>query len=309
MAPLVVGLGEVLWDIFPDSRHAGGAPANVAYHARQLGCTGVVASRVGTDSLGDELVGYLARMGLPVDHIQHDPRHPTGTVSARTTSSGGVDYVIHADVAWDYLEPSNSLTRLMEDADAVCFGSLAQRSPASRETIRDCLSSVSPEAVRVYDVNLRQSYYDRDIVEWSLAHSSVAKLNHEEVPVILGLLGETTPGGNASFLATARHAHDLFQQRFGIRQTIITRAAQGCVLVSQDETVEVPGRTIEKPDPVGAGDAFTAAFIASTLWGWPLKAIGPFANAVGTLVASLPGAMPAVAERERELIEQFRPGL
>ena len=120
-------------------------------------------------------------------------------------------------------------------------------------------------------------------------------------------IGESAGSEGRPFLETARSAHGFFEREFGIGKTIITRAAEGCVLLSRDETVEVPGQRIEKPDPVGAGDAFTAAFIASTLWGWPLGVIGPFANAVGTLVASLPGAMPEVADRYAALIERHRP--
>ena len=306
-SPVVVGLGELLWDIFPEGRHAGGAPANVAYHASQLGCTGVVASRVGTDLLGTELVQYLARMGLPTDHVQHDSDRPTGTVTAKTNDSGGVDYVIHEGVAWDHLATEDSLLDLMRRSAAVCFGSLAQRGPVSRETIRAAVSAVHPDTLRVYDVNLRQTYYDHDVVSWSLGHANIVKLNHEEVPIVLRLLGEPAGREGRPFLETARSAHDFFEREFGIGKTIITRAAEGCILLSRDETVEVPGQRIEKPDPVGAGDAFTAAFIAASLWGWPLSAIGPFANAVGTLVAGLPGAMPEVADRYAALIKQYQP--
>lgn len=306
MPPVVVGLGEVLWDIFPEGRHAGGAPANVAYHANQLGCAGVVASRVGTDPLGDELVGYLAQMGLATGNVQRDPSHPTGTVTARVTPEGGVDYTIHTGVAWDFLAADETLVGLMRTTGAVCFGSLAQRSETSRKAVRAAVEATPAAAVRVYDVNLRQSYYSREVVEWSLAHASVVKLNHEEVPTILRLLGEPVPA-EGPFLAIASHAHAFLHRRFGIRQAIITRAAEGCLLLAGDDVIEVPGKRIEKPDPVGAGDAFTAAFIASSLWGWPLAAIGPFANAVGTLVAGLPGAMPAVADRYAELIRRHRP--
>jgi len=306
MPPVVVGLGEVLWDIFPDGRHAGGAPANVAYHANQLGCTGVVASRVGTDPLGDELAGYLTQMGLATAGIQRDAAHPTGTVTARITPEGGADYTIHTGVAWDFLEADAPLLRLMRTVQAVCFGSLAQRSDASRKAIRAAVEATPGAAIRVYDVNLRQSYYSREVVEWSLAHASVVKLNHEEVPVILQLLGELV-AGEAPFAAVARRAHEFLARTFEIKTTIITRAAEGCLLLANDDVIEVPGQRIEKPEPVGAGDAFTAAFIASSLWGWPLQAIGPFANAVGTLVASLPGAMPPVADRYAELIRQHRP--
>lgn len=306
MPPVVVGLGEVLWDIFPTGRHTGGAPANVAYHANQLGCSGIVASRVGTDPLGDELIAALAERGLAVDHIQRDPAHPTGTVTARTNTTGGVDYMIHTDVAWDFLEGSESFLGLMRSADAVCFGSLAQRSPVAREAVRQALTATRPDCLRVYDVNLRQSYFNRDIVEWSIRHARAIKVNHEEVPVIAGLLGRPVDAGRP-FAEQAEGFHRFLAVEYGIEQTIVTRAAEGCLVLAGEEAVAVPGQRIEKPDPVGAGDAFTAAYLYARLHRWPLVRAATFANRVGTLVAGLPGAMPAVSDAYTTLIAELAP--
>lgn len=306
MPPVVVGLGEVLWDIFPTGRHTGGAPANVAYHANQLGCRGIVASRVGTDPLGDELLAALSERGLAVDHIQRDAAHPTGTVTARTNTTGGVDYTIHTDVAWDFLAGTEALLTLMRSADGVCFGSLAQRSPVSREAVRQAVAATRPDCLRVYDVNLRQSYFDRDVVEWSIRHARVIKVNHEEVPVIAGLVGRPVDSA-LPFAEQAEAFHRVLAAEYGIDQTIVTRAAEGCLVLSGEEAMAVPGQRIEKPDPVGAGDAFTAAYLYARLHGWPLARAATFANRVGTLVASLPGAMPAVADAYKTLIAELAP--
>ncbi len=161
---IVVGLGEVLWDCFGDVRKPGGATANVAFHAGQLGLAGVVCSRVGADPLGTELLGYLAGHNLDTRYIQEDPVRPTGTVTVDASRPDHPTYVIHEDVAWDHIEFTPDLCDLMRRARAVCFGSLAQRSPRSRQVIRQCLEAATG-ALRVFDVNLRQSWYDRECIE------------------------------------------------------------------------------------------------------------------------------------------------
>lgn len=284
---IVVGLGEVLWDCFGSSRRPGGAPANVAFHASQLGHRGVICSRVGTDEAGDELLAYLADRGLDVSHIQLDTARATGYVTVDSTDPGRPSYVIHENVAWDYLEFGRPLERLMGEASAVCFGTLAQRSPRSRETIHRCLSSAR-DALVVYDVNLRQSWYHRDWIERSLGASQIVKLNSEEVSA----LGEVLAVGSKepqSFAAALR-------DRFGVELVCITRAERGCLLIGADETVDVPGIEVEVADAVGAGDAFTAALISARLRGWSVSAAARFANRVGALVAGRPGAMPVLVD-------------
>lgn len=187
-APIVIGLGELLWDVFPDRRLPGGAPANVAYQAGQLGCCGVVVSRVGTDDLGNELCGYLDEKGLASSSVQRDPEHPTGRVTVELAEDGQPDFTIHEHVAWDFLEFDDSLRQIAGQAAAVCFGTLAQRSPITRQTIHQVLASTQQDCLRVYDVNLRQQFYDRSWIEPSLERASVVKLNHEEVEIISGLL-------------------------------------------------------------------------------------------------------------------------
>lgn len=297
--PTVVGLGELLWDVFPDARRPGGAPANVAFQACQLGCRGIVCSRVGDDELGREIREFLEGQGLDTSLIQIDPEHPTGTVTVDTSVADHPEYVIHEDVAWDHLAWDDATRQLMEQADAVCFGTLAQRSPVSRETILQCLLA-TPEPCRiVYDVNLRQSWYDRIGIERSLQSADVVKLNHHETDVLAQLLeiGTTNP----------RQFADALQSRFDVSLTCMTRGENGCLLIRGDELVDVPGVRIDVADAVGAGDAFTAALIFALLQEWPLSLTGAFANRVGALIAGRPGAMPPLNADFRALIAEFTP--
>ncbi|NQT36476.1 MAG: carbohydrate kinase [Planctomycetes bacterium] len=295
--PLVVGLGELLWDIFDDLQRPGGAPANVAFHAQQLGCRGVVCSRVGNDPLGMELVDFLQAEGLPTEAVQRDVEHATGTVTVDTSRPGDPRYVIHQDVAWEHLECDEALTQIMQQAAAVCFGTLAQRSARSRRAIYKSLGAVSRECLVVYDVNLRQRWYNRAWIERSLGLSRLVKLNDTEVTALAELL-QTTSTNHETF---ARY----IQRRYNVATVCITRAERGCQLFDRHATADSPGIVVEVADSVGAGDAFTAALIVARLRGWPLQNQADFANQVGALVASHAGAMPALRDEFSRLAERF----
>lgn len=294
--PIVIGLGELLWDCFTDSRRPGGAPANVAFQAEQLGCHGVVCSRVGWDPLGDELVAFLAAQSLATDWIQRDKQHPTGTVTVDTRRADHPEYTIHENVAWDHLAWDDRLARLAGGAAAICFGTLAQRSAASRETIHRALAQANPSCLTVCDVNLRQQWYDRPIIERSLAAARLVKLNDDEVVVLAKLL-ET---GSTDHVAFARE----IRERFDVEAVCITRGERGCLVASADEVVDAPGEPVEVADAVGAGDAFTAAWIAARLRGWPLARQASLANQVGALVASQSGAMPLLGGQFAKLLAE-----
>lgn len=296
--PIVVGLGELLWDCFENSKRPGGAPANVAFQANQLGCRGVVCTRVGRDADGDKLVNYLKQQGIETAFVQRDEQLPTGRVTVDTSKPGSPEYVIHEDVAWDAIAFDDATQELMQSAAAVCFGTLAQRCRTSRETIHRCLEATTAECLRVYDVNLRQNWYAAEWIESSLAKSSILKLGHGEVCVLAGLLHILND--HASFAASIR-------DRFGVQLVCITREEHGCLLLAESESVDIPGEPVEVVDAVGAGDAFTAALIFARLQDWPLENTGRFANAVGGLVTTRPGAMPALRHEFVELIEIHRP--
>lgn len=293
--PLVVGLGEAVWDIFDTDRKPGGATANVAYQAAQLGARGVVASRVGTDELGQELTRYLVQKGLDITWLQTDSEHETGKVTVDATDPGHPTYVIHPHVAWDYLAPTPEFLQLADQAAAVCFGTLAQRSPASREAIQQFIART--KGLVVFDVNLRQQFYDRDSLDRSFQRASIVKLNLDEVPPVAEKLG--LPGTTAQSFAQALLA------KYPIETLIITRAEHGCYVTSRGEEVDLPGESVTLVDAVGAGDAFTAAFLMLTLEGRPLELKARFANRVGALVVGHAGAMPPVAEQYRQLRSEF----
>jgi fructokinase len=280
----VVGLGELLWDMFPHGKQLGGAPANFAYMTALLGDRGIVASRVGQDRLGQEAIWQLKSSGLDTSQIQSDPAHATGTVQVQVDSKGQPEYRITEDVAWDHLAWTPEWEALAKSTDAVCFGSLAQRSEVSRSTIRRFLQSVRADAARVFDVNLRQAFYSGEVLRVALLHANMMKVNHEELPRIVELFGENFGG--------ERDAACWLAEEFGVKLVCVTRGHRGSLLVCGDETDEHPGFTIKVADTVGAGDAFTAALVHHWLRKAPLPAINLAANRLGAWVASQEGAMP-----------------
>ncbi len=280
----IVGLGEILWDVLPTGRQLGGAPANFAYVATQLGDRGSVASRVGEDSEGREAIDLIRLRGVGTELIQFDPEWPTGSVIV-TLNNGQPSYEIVPDVAWDRLEFSNQWQSEAHAADAVCFGSLAQRGATSRRTIMSFVTNTRPDAFRVFDVNLRDDFEDSEVIRESLAAANVAKLNHDELPIVCQMLG--IAGEDEVAMATT------LRDRFDLRLLCVTRGPRGSLLVASDKMDEHSGIPIMVADTIGAGDAFTAGMTHGMLRDWPLEKINEFANRVGSFVASRSGAMPS----------------
>jgi fructokinase len=297
--PIVIGAGELLWDCFPEGRRAGGAPANVAFHADQLGCHGVIVSRVGHDDDGRELLAELARHDLETGMIQVDEDLPTGRVTVDITDPGRPEYRIHEDVAWDALAFDESVEALMRRAAAICVGTLAQRCQTSRRTLQRCLDAASG-ALRVYDVNLRPDGYRREWIEATLAKVQIVKLNLDEVDALNGMFSVGADGAE-SFASR-------MVERFELDLVCITRAERGCLLVSESERIDVPGTPVDEADAVGAGDAFTAALIIARLRGFTLEEAGRLANDVGAFVARRHGAMPESRARFAELLASVEAG-
>jgi fructokinase len=280
----VVGLGELLWDLLPSGKQLGGAPANFAYITNLLGDVGIPASRVGRDSLGDEAIQRLAQLGLNAAFVQRDPIHLTGTVKVEIDIAGQPRFDILDPVAWDFLDWTPAWQQLANEADAVCFGSLAQRSSQSRLTIRSFLQATGPQAVRIFDVNLRQNFYTAQILAESMKLATIVKLNHEELPRIVHLL-ECESGGEKDSVRRLLSSYDL-------KLVCVTRGNGGSLLISTDECSEHPGFEVTVADTVGAGDAFTAALANGYLRGESLAQINETANRVGAWVASQSGATP-----------------
>jgi fructokinase len=294
---VIVGLGELLWDLFPAGKQLGGAPANFAYITSLLGDIGIPASRVGRDPLGDESLQRLSELGLNPGFVQQDSNYATGIVKVEVDPAGQPKFEILRPVAWDFLEFTPDWQGLAQKADAVCFGSLAQRSPQSRTTILSFLHAMRPSAVRIFDVNLRQNFYSRQVLEESLALATLVKLNHEELPKIMDLLGLDL-GSEEKCAGRLLSLHDL-------EMVCVTRGVRGSLLISRDGRSEHEGFRVRVADTVGAGDAFTAALAHGYLRGASLDEINFTANRVGAWVASESGATPALkaGSLERTLAE------
>lgn len=280
---LIVGLGEVLWDLLPTGRQLGGAPANFAHAAALLNDQGTIASRIGSDVPGDDLISKLAELSIAASYIQRDPMHPTGSVTVSLDHNGQADFHIVESVAWDFLEWTPAWRTLAQRADAVCFGSLAQRSSQSRNTIRRFLETVSNRSVRVFDVNLRQSFYSADIIHESLTLANIAKLNHDELPIVAGLLGIETRDEKV----TAR----ILREKYNLDLMCVTRGPSGSLLLDKKQADDHPGFKVRVADTIGAGDAFTAGLIHEYLREAPMKKINDLANRMGAWASTQTGAM------------------
>jgi len=282
----MIGLGEVLWDLLPSGKALGGAPANFAYMANVLGDRGIVASRVGNDEFGREARVIMQGLGLSTSYVQQDDQHQTGTAEVVIDAAGQPTFTIRESVSWDFLEWTVSWEELASRADVVCFGSLAQRSPTSAGTIDRFLRAVSKETLRICDVNLRQSFYDKDVLHRCLQHAHIVKLNDQEFLQVASLL---RLGVGPEEMLAKRLLH-----RCALRLVCITRGARGSLLVSEDKTVEHRGFSVKVADAVGAGDAFTACLAHHYLRGESIEQISESANRFASWVATQVGATPPI---------------
>jgi fructokinase len=280
----VVGLGELLWDIYESGKELGGAPANFAYMTSLLGDEGVVASRVGRDRLGNAAARRLARLGLSQANLQIDTEHPTGMAKLHIGADGQPQFQITEGVAWDHFEWTSNWQGLAARASAVCFGSLAQRSAESRETIRLFLEALQPKALKVFDVNLRQKFFSADILRTSAEIADIIKVNHEELPRVAEALGRKANSKEEPAKWLLRN--------FDLKLVCVTEGLNGSFLVAADETNKHPGFPTKVADTVGAGDAFTAALVHHYLRGASLEVMNTAANRMGSWVASKVGATP-----------------
>lgn len=280
----IVAIGEILWDVFPDGPRFGGAPANFACHAAGLGARAAIVSAVGADDLGRAAVDELTDRAIDVVCVQTTPDRPTGTVLVTIDAFGKASYEFRRDVAWDHLHWNETLASLATRAAAVCFGTLAQRSPASSETIRGFVQATPPDCLCVFDVNLRDSFHSETAIRQSFELASVFKLNDEELPVIAGMLGLN--GSEREIVAS-------LGRQFGPELIALTRGARGALLWRKNgEVSDFPGVPAQVRDTVGAGDAFTAALTMGLLQGRSLEEINRHASRVAAYVCSQPGAAP-----------------
>ena len=286
--PVVVALGEVLWDVFPDARLLGGAPLNFAVHAKNLGADAHIVSRIGTDDLGDKIAQAVQRFGLSMDTVQRDPARPTGRVNVTLDLQGRPTFEIVRDVAWDAIEETPEAQALVARAEAVCFGTLAQRSARSRTSIQNLLARAKSARLKVCDINFRQRFYTLPIVTASLKIANVLKLNEDELPLLLKLLkiGDGKSATRADVLA--------LMKGFQLDVACVTLGERGAVLHTLERELRSPGYRVQVVDTVGSGDAFTAGLVVKLLGGAPHTEALDFANLVGAYVATQPGATPAL---------------
>jgi fructokinase len=292
---VVVGLGEVLWDILPSGKVLGGAPANFAYMANVLGDQGIVASRVGTDQLGHEVREALAALDLTTRFLQEDPHHETGSAKVLIDTLGQPTFTITESVSWDFLEWTPGWEELSQTADVICFGSLAQRSSISAGTIDCFLQNARSDVLRIFDVNLRQSYYRKAILRRSLQHANIVKLTDQELYRLSSLL--QLGSGSDEILARA------LLRQWDLRLVCVTRGARGSLLVSEEEIVEHHGYPVQVVDTVGAGDAFTASLVHHFIRGRSLREISECANQFASWVATQTGAMPRINQLQLQQIK------
>lgn len=281
--PIAVGLGELLWDMLPGGKQLGGAPFNFARHCAQLGLEAFPVSRVGEDALGQETLSLLDEWGVNTAYVSTDPIHATGTVDVVLDQAGKPTYEIHEGVAWDNLALSKELEKLAPRVDAVCFGSLSQRNVCSRETVLGFLDRMRPDALKVFDVNIRQNYYNRGTIEESLGRANVLKLSDEELPVLSEYF---------SLNGSIPDQLDGLLKLFDLKLIAYTRGPDGSLLVNDSGSDDHPGIPIPGKDTIGAGDSFSATICVGLLKGMTLSQINENANQVATYVCSQSGATP-----------------
>lgn len=287
MKRYIVGLGEALWDVLPDGKKLGGAPANFAYHAAQFGLDTIAISALGEDKLAEETIDALKEHNL--NYLMPRVPYPTGTVQVTLTVDGIPTYDIKENVAWDNIPLTDEMLEIAKNARAVCFGSLAQRNVVSRENIHKFLDATPDDCVKIFDINLRQQFYTKEVIKESLKRCNILKINDEELVLIGRMFGY--PGldiENKCWLILGKYNLDMLVLTCGTNGSYVFTPGQ----MSFQETPKV-----EVADTVGAGDSFTGSFVGSILNGKPVPEAHKTAVQVSAFVCTQNGAMPVVPER------------
>lgn len=286
MKNIIVGLGEILWDLLPGGKVLGGAPANFAYQTSQFGFEGYAVSAIGKDALGDEIIESLSSKSL--NHKIERVDFPTGTVQVTLDGKGIPQYEICENVAWDNIPFTPEIEDLARKASTVCFGSLAQRSEVSHKTILRFLELLPEDALKVFDINLRQHFYSKEIIDNSLKHSNILKINDDEVVIVAELYGWNG-------LKEAEICRKLVEM-YHLKLVILTKGTNGSYVITSGEEFFRPTPKVTVADTVGAGDAFTAGFVASLLRGKTIPEAHKTAVEVSAFVCTQHGAMPVLPD-------------
>lgn len=286
-SPVIVGIGEILWDVFPDGERFGGAPANFACHAASLVGRSQIVSAIGADDLGKRALEKLREKQVDITNVAVLQGYRTGTVQVELDEHGAASYEFGKDDAWDHLVSSSETDELARQTNAVCFGTLGQRSSQSRQMIEGFVSSVPADAWRIFDINLRPPFYSFDVIEDSLRLANLLKLNSDELQIVSKYFEiEGDPVSQMKQIAN----------RFDLRVVALSRGAEGAMLVRGEEVSEFHGAETEVIDTVGAGDAFTSVLACGLLAGKELDEINQVACEVAAYVCSKPGGTPELPQ-------------
>ena len=277
-----VGLGEALWDMLPSGKVLGGAPVNFTYYSQALGIKSFFAGSIGKDELGKEILSALKRTGLNKKYVSIDTIHPTGKVDVEIDNKGKPKYIFASNVAWDHISFDKKMLRLAQQANVICFGTLAQRSADSKNTIRSFLKSAAPNCIRIFDINLRKPFYDREIIISSLKLADVLKLNDDELKIVSKML---------NLHGTEEILLKKLLDKFNLKLVALTKGAKGSILLGKGKKSVHKGFRIKVVDTVGAGDSFSAALAAGLLKDKDLDIINEFANRLAAFVCTRAGAI------------------
>jgi len=288
----ILGVGDILWDLLPSGPQLGGASANFAIHSAALGAKAGLISRVGNDSNGRAVFGLLESRGVSTAAIQVDSSAPTGTVIVSLSADGLPSYTIRENVAWDNLLVTPEAEAAMSAADAICFGSHTQRNERSRASIRRLVSIAPKGTLRLFDANLRADYYSREVMERSLRLASALKLNADELIVLSGIFGLSSP---------ARNQIESLARKFDLDVVALTRGPQGSLLFQGGQWSDCAPAPVAVADTVGAGDAFAAALVLGLLHRMKLDQINQLATGVARFVCSCSGATPPLPAKFSEM--------
>lgn len=289
----IVGLGEILWDVFPERKVLGGAPANFAYHASQFGFNGYAVSAIGDDLLGKEILTSLEEKGL--NYLLEKTDYPTGTVQVSLNKTGVPQYEICENVAWDNIPFTARTENLAKNTQTVCFGSLAQRNGVSRDTIRRFIAAMPEDSLKIFDINLRLNFYSKEIIHESLEMSNMMKINDEEVIKVANLYG---------WKGDEQEICGRLLEDYKLDILVLTKGTDGSFVFTPRQTSYQPTPKVHVADTVGAGDSFTAAFVAAYLHGERIEDAHQLAVEVSAYVCLQHGAMPKLADSYLELFRK-----
>ena len=293
-SPDIIGIGEALWDMFPSGKQIGGAPANFVYHMAQFGYNSTIISAIGQDKEGDDLLRSLESKGIHCIIPYTDK--PTGKVAVKLDESGIPQYEIQENVAWDFIPLIEQMKNAAQHCRCICFGSLAQRSPMTRNTINYILDTIPDNAVKIFDINLRQHYYDRKTIVDSLKRCNILKINKDESVLLARMFGLEEKDGEKICMYLKSH--------YKLNAVILTCGAFGSFIYYDENVSKLPASEIIVKDTVGAGDSFTAGFCSAILAGLSVEQAHKIAVSTSAYVCTRHGAMPKLSKKITEMIKR-----